>query len=75
MRTKPSGSPTTRLYGLSATVWTSDLDRGRRVARRLEAGAVNINDVLANLFCFARAAGRLEESGIGARFGGRAAGF
>lgn len=31
-------------YGLSFSVWTSDPRRGRRVAARLEAGAVTIND-------------------------------
>ena len=32
------------VYGLSATVWTGDVERGERIARRLDAGAVNIND-------------------------------
>ena len=31
-------------YGLSATVWTGDVDRGERIARRLECGAVSVND-------------------------------
>lgn len=30
-------------YGLSATIWTSDLDRAHRVARRLHSGLVWIN--------------------------------
>jgi len=38
---------------VSASVWTGDKDRGERVARQLNAGAVNINDVFANLFTFA----------------------
>lgn len=33
-------------HGLGAAVWTSDLDRGRRLARRLHAGTVTINDAL-----------------------------
>jgi len=33
-------------YGLLASVWTSDNQRGRRVARRVEAGTVIINDAL-----------------------------
>lgn len=33
-------------YGLLASVWTNDNERGRRIARRLEAGTVIINDVL-----------------------------
>lgn len=31
-------------YGLSASVWSSDLSRGQRVAQQLEVGSVNIND-------------------------------
>jgi acyl-CoA reductase-like NAD-dependent aldehyde dehydrogenase len=57
-------------YGLSATVWTRDLARGKRIARRIEAGAVNINDVYANLFNLALPMGGWKASGIGARLGG-----
>ncbi len=31
-------------YGLSATIWTSDVDRGAAIARRLEVGSVWVND-------------------------------
>jgi acyl-CoA reductase-like NAD-dependent aldehyde dehydrogenase len=31
-------------FGLGASVWTADGDKGRRIARRLEAGTVWIND-------------------------------
>ena len=31
-------------YGLGASVWTCDRDRARRVARRIEAGSVWVND-------------------------------
>lgn len=34
-------------YGLNFSVWTSDERRGRRVAARLEAGTVNVNDAYA----------------------------
>ena len=57
-------------YGLSATVWTSDPARGERVARRIEAGAVNINDAMANGFQFAVPMPGWKDSGIGARNGG-----
>lgn len=60
------------VYGLSATVWTGDLRRGERVARRLEVGAVNINDAFANMVNFAVPMGGWKRSGIGARFGGAA---
>lgn len=59
-------------YGLSASVWTRDADRGRRIARRLDVGAVNINDAIANLFSFALPMGGWKSSGSGARLGGAA---
>ncbi|MEJ7622454.1 MAG: aldehyde dehydrogenase family protein [Pyrinomonadaceae bacterium] len=33
-------------FGLTASVWTRDLTRGRRVAEQIEAGSVCINEVL-----------------------------
>jgi len=57
-------------YGLSATVWTGDVERGERVARRLECGAVNINDALTNVFCPSLPMGGWKDSGIGYRAGG-----
>jgi len=60
-------------YGLSASVWTQDEEQGLAVAARLDAGAVNVNDVLANLFSVTLPHGGWKESGIGARFGGEAA--
>jgi acyl-CoA reductase-like NAD-dependent aldehyde dehydrogenase len=57
-------------YGLSATVWTGDPARGERVARRLEAGAVNINDAMANGSQFSLPMPGWKDSGIGSRHGG-----
>lgn len=57
-------------YGLSASVFSGDLDRAREVALRLECGAVNINDVVANAMCTTAPMGGWKDSGIGARFGG-----
>ncbi|WP_339381074.1 aldehyde dehydrogenase family protein, partial [Nocardia jejuensis] len=58
------------IYGLSASVWSADKDRAERVARQLNAGAVNINDVFANMFSFALPMGGWGQSGTGARWGG-----
>ncbi|MEV6430004.1 aldehyde dehydrogenase family protein [Nocardia sp. NPDC051463] len=58
------------VYGLSASVWTGDKDRGERIARLLNVGAVNINDVFSNLFNFALPMGGWGQSGVGARWGG-----
>jgi len=57
-------------YGLSATVWTRDPARGREIARRLDVGSVNVNDVFANLLSFPVPQSGWKQSGIGARFGG-----
>ena len=59
-------------YGLSASVWTRDAARGERVARRLETGAVNVNDVMMASFSFALPMGGWKNSGVGARNGGAA---
>ena len=57
-------------YGLSASVWSGDQQRAWRVAEQLEAGAVNINNVLMNFFQFTLPHGGWKQSGLGTRFGG-----
>ena len=57
-------------YGLSASVFSRDIERAKRVARQLDCGAVNINDVISNLMCTTAPMGGWKASGIGARFGG-----
>jgi acyl-CoA reductase-like NAD-dependent aldehyde dehydrogenase len=57
-------------YGLSASVWTRDRARGEQIARRLEVGAVNVNDMYANVASFPIPQGGWKESGVGARLGG-----
>ncbi|MGH3712466.1 MAG: aldehyde dehydrogenase family protein [Micromonosporaceae bacterium] len=57
-------------YGLSASVWTRDRRRGEAIARRLDVGAVNVNDAYANLFSYTLPHGGWKASGVGARFGG-----
>src|SRR6266566_7378658 len=34
------------IYGLTASVWTSNLSRGKRIAERVDAGTVMVNDAL-----------------------------
>ncbi|WP_299562173.1 aldehyde dehydrogenase family protein [uncultured Mycolicibacterium sp.] len=57
-------------YGLSASVFSRDLERARAIALQLDCGAVNINDVISNLMCTTAPMGGWKASGIGARFGG-----
>src|SRR5437588_563531 len=57
-------------YGLSASVFSQDIDRAKDVALQLDCGAVNINDVITNLMCTTAPMGGWKTSGIGARFGG-----
>ncbi|WP_067531692.1 aldehyde dehydrogenase family protein [Nocardia crassostreae] len=59
------------IYGLSASVWSGDKDRAERIARQMNAGAVNINDVFSNMFSFALPMGGWGLSGVGARWGGQ----
>ena len=58
------------VYGLSATVWTGDKERGERIARKLDVGAVNINDVISNAFAYDIPMGGWKHSGVGTRMGG-----
>jgi acyl-CoA reductase-like NAD-dependent aldehyde dehydrogenase len=56
-------------YGLGASVFTRDLDRGERVARRLEAGAVCVNEALLNYSALELPMGGWKSSGLGHRHG------
>jgi acyl-CoA reductase-like NAD-dependent aldehyde dehydrogenase len=56
-------------YGLSASVFSKDVERAKDIAVQLDCGAVNINDVVANLMCTTAPMGGWKASGIGARFG------
>jgi acyl-CoA reductase-like NAD-dependent aldehyde dehydrogenase len=57
-------------YGLSAAVFSKDIERAEAVALQLDCGGVNINDVISNLMCTTAPMGGWKTSGIGARFGG-----
>ncbi|HKX79026.1 MAG TPA: aldehyde dehydrogenase [Novosphingobium sp.] len=53
-------------YGLSGSVWTSDPERGRSVARRVRTGHCGIN---VHMFEFSGPFGGYKKSGIGRQFG------
>jgi acyl-CoA reductase-like NAD-dependent aldehyde dehydrogenase len=56
-------------YGLAAAVFTKDLARGERVARRIDAGAVCVNDAALNYLALELPMGGWKESGLGVRHG------
>ena len=56
-------------YGLGASVFTRDAERGEAIARRLEAGAANVNDALINYTVLELPMGGAKASGLGSRHG------
>jgi succinate-semialdehyde dehydrogenase/glutarate-semialdehyde dehydrogenase len=59
-------------FGLGASVWTRDIERGERIARRLEAGMVWINDHMYSHGACSCSWGGVKRSGLGrahSRFG------
>jgi acyl-CoA reductase-like NAD-dependent aldehyde dehydrogenase len=56
-------------YGLAASVFTKDLDRGEQVAKRIEAGAVCVNDAVINYSALELPMGGVKSSGLGRRHG------
>jgi succinate-semialdehyde dehydrogenase/glutarate-semialdehyde dehydrogenase len=57
-------------FGLNFSVWTRDTDRGRRLATRLQAGTVNINEgFIAAWGSVDAPMGGMKDSGLGRRHG------
>src|ERR1700755_279582 len=58
--------------GLSGSVWTRDKNKGMALARKMNTGTVNINNVIANVFQFPVPMEGWSDSGAGSRSGGAA---
>jgi succinate-semialdehyde dehydrogenase/glutarate-semialdehyde dehydrogenase len=57
-------------YGLNASIWTRDVARGRRIAARIQAGTVNINEGYGAAYASHDAPmGGMKQSGISRRHG------
>ncbi len=56
-------------YGLQASVWTRDVERGEALARRIEAGTVCVNDAQINYSALNLPMGGWKKSGLGTRHG------
>jgi acyl-CoA reductase-like NAD-dependent aldehyde dehydrogenase len=56
-------------YGLAASVFSKDTARGEAIARRIEAGAVCVNDALMNYAALELPMGGAKASGLGSRHG------
>ncbi|MCW3038335.1 MAG: aldehyde dehydrogenase family protein [Solirubrobacterales bacterium] len=56
-------------YGLGASVFSKDVVRGEAVARRVDAGAVCVNDALMNYMALELPMGGAKASGLGSRHG------
>ena len=56
-------------FGLFASVWTEDRDRGEQLGERIRAGGVSVNDVLSHYAVPGLPVGGVGESGFGRRRG------
>lgn len=57
------------VFGLTASVWTRNVARGRRIAERLEAGTVMVNEVLYTHGVAQTPWGGVKQSGLGRTHG------
>ncbi len=56
-------------FGLAASVWTRDRERGERLARRIQAGTVMVNDVISCFGISEAPHGGIKSSGVGRAHG------
>ncbi|HST54743.1 MAG TPA: aldehyde dehydrogenase family protein [Solirubrobacteraceae bacterium] len=56
-------------FGLGASVFSSDTTKGEAIARRVDAGAVCVNDAIVNYTALELPMGGVKESGLGSRHG------
>ncbi len=56
-------------YGLTASVWTNDIEKGKRVAHQIDAGTVMVNEVVYTFALAATPWGGGKQSGIGRSHG------
>jgi acyl-CoA reductase-like NAD-dependent aldehyde dehydrogenase len=56
-------------YGLAGSVFSRDTEKGEKIARRVEAGAVCVNDAIINFAALELPMGGVKASGLGSRHG------
>jgi succinate-semialdehyde dehydrogenase/glutarate-semialdehyde dehydrogenase len=57
------------IYGLTASVWSSNIGRGKRLAERIDAGTVTVNEVLYTHAIASTPWGGVKQSGFGRTHG------
>jgi len=57
-------------YGLNASVWTRDVERGIAIAERLDSGSACVNECLLSAGVPGLPFGGIKQSGVGTRHGG-----
>src|SRR6201999_2201464 len=55
------------VYGLNSSVWTKDIEKGERIAGKIEAGNTCVNDAIVNYVAQELPFGGTGESGLGVR--------